>query len=181
MNCHMPRINEGLQDVVRTHTIYSPTQKEMIESNHPNACNLCHTDRPIDWTLQHLAQWYDADWSEQKLREAYSDREAPVAIGWLKSENEAVRLVAADAIGRAGDQSAIDELITSLDDPFLLNRQFTRVAVEKLLQVSLQDYGYRFYMTPEERAEGIARLRKALSEGKLKARDRPPEPSTRQD
>ena len=26
MNCHMPRINEGLQDVVRTHMIYSPNR-----------------------------------------------------------------------------------------------------------------------------------------------------------
>ena len=42
MNCHMPRINEGLQEVVRTHTIFSPTNSAMIESNQMNACNQCH-------------------------------------------------------------------------------------------------------------------------------------------
>ena len=46
MNCHMPRLNEGLQDVVRTHMIFSPVEASMIESGHPNACNLCHLDNP---------------------------------------------------------------------------------------------------------------------------------------
>ena len=54
MNCHMPRMNEGLQDVVRTHMIFSPTNSEMIESNQPNACNLCHTEKSIDWTVNYL-------------------------------------------------------------------------------------------------------------------------------
>ena len=58
LNCHMPRINEGIEDVVRTHMIYSPTRADMLEANHPNACNLCHTDKPIDWTLAALKDWY---------------------------------------------------------------------------------------------------------------------------
>ncbi|MEM7478919.1 MAG: hypothetical protein AAF483_28385, partial [Planctomycetota bacterium] len=45
MNCHMPKINEGMQDVVRTHAIFSPTHAGMIEENQPNACNLCHLDK----------------------------------------------------------------------------------------------------------------------------------------
>ena len=48
MNCHMPKLNEGINSIVRTHTIFSPTNPAMIEANHPNACNRCHTDRPID-------------------------------------------------------------------------------------------------------------------------------------
>src|SRR5262249_34496227 len=45
MNCHMPRVNEGLDTVVRTHTIFSPTKAVVLEKNGPNACNLCHLDR----------------------------------------------------------------------------------------------------------------------------------------
>ena len=60
----MSRINEGLQDVVRTHMICSPTQPGMIEANHPNACNLCHLDKPIDWTIEKLRAWYDFEFSE---------------------------------------------------------------------------------------------------------------------
>src|SRR5260370_397577 len=83
LNCHMPRINEGLQDVVRTHMIYSPTRADMIQANHPNACNLCHTDRPIDWTLDHLRERYKGRYDKGKLAAAYPDQTSPVAPGSL--------------------------------------------------------------------------------------------------
>src|SRR5439155_1882731 len=83
MNCHMPRINEGIRDVVRTHMIYSPTRADMIEANHPNACNLCHTDQPIDWTLRYLKRWYGAQYGEAKIAANYPHRNDRVARGWL--------------------------------------------------------------------------------------------------
>ena len=49
-----------------------------------------------------------------------------------------------------------------LDDPFLLNRQFARIALEDAFQVHLADFGYRFYMTPQERSQPIARVRQEL-------------------
>ena len=163
MNCHMPRINEGLQDVVRTHMIYSPTNKEMLEENHPNACNLCHTSENIDWTLKHLGEWYGTEYDDAKISATYPSREAPVALGWLKSDYEPVRLVGADAICRADDKALLAELIEVLDDPYLLNRQFTQVRIEKMLQVDLNDYGYKFYMTAEERRTPMEKIRKDLA------------------
>src|SRR5438132_2996121 len=74
MNCHMPRINEGLQDVVRTHMIYSPTRADMIEANHSNACNLCHLQQPIDWTLRYLKEWYGTKCDEAKIAANYPHR-----------------------------------------------------------------------------------------------------------
>ncbi|QEG43590.1 multiheme c-type cytochrome [Roseimaritima ulvae] len=159
MNCHMPKINEGLQDVVRTHTIFSPTQPQMLESNHPNACNLCHTDQPIDWTTKYLAEWYGGQFDEAKMSAAYSDPQQAVGLQWLASENEAVRLVAIDAMRRNRDVWAAPQLIEMLDDPYLLNRQFAQQAVEEILEIDLKEYGYTFYMTPEERAEPIKRIR----------------------
>ena len=162
MNCHMPRINEGLQDMVRTHMIFSPTHREMIEANHPNACNMCHTDQPIDWTLDHLHDWYGATFSELPIVENYPDREAPAALGWLRQENEAVRLVAADALCRTQSKWALPELLEILDDPYLINRQFGQKGLEKLLGFDLETKGYRFYMTPEERREPIEKIRNSL-------------------
>ena len=162
MNCHRPRINEGIQDLVRTHTIFSPTDKAMIEANHPNACNMCHIDRAIDWTVGYLKEWYGAEYSEEKLAENYPDREQPVAVGWLQSESPAVRLVGADVLCRTGSRWALPELIGVLDDPFLINRQFTRRSLDRMLDVRLQDFGYRFYMTPEERRGPIAKIRAEL-------------------
>jgi hypothetical protein len=53
-------------------------------------------------------------------------------------------------------------LINALDDPYLPNRQFARSGFEGTLGVRLLDYGYRFYMTPSERAKPMAELREAL-------------------
>jgi hypothetical protein len=159
----MPRINEGLQDVVRTHMIYSPTRADMIEANHPNACNLCHTDKPIDWTLRHLRGWYGATYDEARIAASYPDRAGPVARGWLRHEDPAVRLVAVEALTRAGARAELPRLLDALDDPYLLNRQFAAKGLEEMLGVRLPDFGYRFYMTGEERRLPLAGLRKRLT------------------
>lgn len=160
MNCHMPRINEGLQDVVRTHTIFSPTEPRMIEANHPNACNLCHVDRSIDWTLGYLKDWYQADgYSAAKIIANYPQRDEPVAIGWLNSSHHGTRLVAADALIRADAKWAIGGLLNVLDDPYLVNRQFTARGLGKMYGIDLRDHGYRFYMQEHERAEPLQKIR----------------------
>ena len=162
MNCHMPRMNEGLQDVVRTHTIFSPTKREPLEANHPNACNLCHTDKPIDWTLSHLKQWYGAEYSESQIARNYADRNQPTALNWLASTNESVRLVGSDALLRARESSALPQLIRALDDPYLLNRQFAMKGLEEWFNVKLSDYDYYFYGSPGERRAPLMRIRAAL-------------------
>lgn len=164
MNCHMPRINEGLNDVVRTHMIYSPTRADMIEANHPNACNLCHTDRPIDWTLDNLQQWYGRSYDREKIAARYPERTRPAALGWLRSEDSAVRLVAAEALCRARDFKALPQLIDALDDSYLLNRQFAYKELEAMLRSREGDFrfaevGYRFFMTSDERRPSLAALR----------------------
>ena len=158
MNCHMPRMNEGLQDVVRTHTIFSPTKREPLEANHPNACNLCHTDKPIDWTLNYLREWYGARYSPGTIARHYHDRNQPVALGWLKSDNESVRLVGADALIRQRDAAALPQLVHALDDPYLLNRQFALMGLEQWLGVRLADFDYRFYGSPAERRQPLAEI-----------------------
>ncbi len=159
LNCHMPRINEGLQDVVRTHMIYSPTRADMLQANHPNACNLCHTDRSIDWTLGYLKDWYAKSYDEREISLHYRDRNEPVALGWLGHSDPSVRLVAADALARTRNAQALPKLIDALDDPYLLNRQFTAKGLEEMLGVRLSDYGYHFYQTQVERVGPLATIR----------------------
>lgn len=159
LNCHMPRVNEGLQDVVRTHMIHSPTRADMIEANHPNACNLCHPDKPIDWTLGRLKDWYGKTYSEGKIALNYKDRDRPVGDGWRTSENEALRLVAADALARTRNPAAIPKLLDALDDPYLLNRQFAARSLEQMLGLRPADAGYKFWQSKDERQKPIAALR----------------------
>jgi len=165
MNCHMPRINEGLQDVVRTHKIFSPTDRQMIEANHPNACNQCHTKEPIDWTLRYLSEWYGADFDRKMIAQNYHDPQESVALGWLKNPDQAVRLIGADALARTDSQWALPQLIDALDDRYLLNRQFARQAIEKMCGVRLEEFGYYFYSESEERQEPLSKIRHALLSG----------------
>lgn len=163
MNCHMPRINEGMQDVVRTHTIFSPTQADMIETNQPNACNLCHLDKSINWTLDYLSEWYGKNYSQFDITSSYLDRKQPTGIGWLASDHEATRLVAAEAAARENATWMVPAITTMLDDPYLLNRQFAQTNLEKLLSKDLpSEFGYWFYMTPEERKAPIAAIRQSF-------------------
>ena len=164
LDCHMPHLNEGLQDVVRTHMIFSPTEPRMIETNQPNACNLCHTDQGIDWTLRHLDDWYHKQYAEPVIEANYGDREQPAAVGWLHSQDQSVRLIGADALTRTGSRWALPQLIDVLDDPFLMNRQFGRIGLESMLGVKLSDFGYQFYMTADERRGPLQKIRAALLE-----------------
>ncbi|MBC8353377.1 MAG: hypothetical protein H8E66_15370 [Planctomycetes bacterium] len=165
MNCHMPRLNEGLQNVVRTHMIFSPTEPRMIESNNPNACNICHTEQPIDWTLDHLKEWYGATFSDDRIQQHYPNRDESVCAEWLRSKNESIRLIATDAAARSENESLLPRLIDLLDDDYLLNRQFAMIALEKRLDCSLKDFGYRFYMTRSERLLPIEAIRAVVASG----------------
>ncbi len=164
MDCHMPRINEGMQDMVRTHRIFSPTDKAMIESNQPNACNLCHLDKPIDWTIKALREWYGDkhSYDEAALAANYPDRKGPVALGWLKSEHSPTRLAAGWALTQSDADWALDALIDSLNDDHLINRQFLQTGLDRMLGVKLKEKGYQFYLTEPERRTALARLKQEI-------------------
>lgn len=163
LNCHMPRLNEGLQDVVRTHMIFSPTNRAMLEAGQPNACNMCHADRPIDWAVKAMSDWYGAEFSETAIAAAYPRRNDAASLNWLRHDHESVRLVAADVLARTDSKFALGELIEALDDPYLINRQFAQRGIEHMLDMQLEEFGYSFYMQSAERREALHRLRQKLA------------------
>lgn len=168
MNCHMPHLNEGLEDVVRTHVIFSPTHAEMIKANHPNACSVCHTDKTIGWTLKYLNQWYDAGLSDDLLAQSYPNPDQPAVLGYLRHGYQHVRLVAGGALVRDGGRWTIPHLIEALDDDFLLNRQFAYKGLQAMLDIDLsEEFGYRFYLMSEERAAPLKKIREWLASENL--------------
>ncbi len=186
MNCHMPKITEGLQDVVRSHRIFNPTDARMLEANQPNACNLCHLDKPIDWTLGHLKEWYNLRetlevggddrgevYSETALASNYPDRQGPVGLGWLKSPHAPTRLAAMEALAKSDSFWAAPELVDMLKDAHIMNRQLTQKNLDEMLDVTLKEKGFQFYLEPPERNAAVARLREELLEmAKKKAADK---------
>jgi predicted CXXCH cytochrome family protein len=57
-NCHMPYTTYGLLKALRSHQISSPSVKATLQTGRPNACNLCHLDKTLDWTSKNLSAWY---------------------------------------------------------------------------------------------------------------------------
>lgn len=76
-NCHMPHTTLGLMKAMRSHTVDSPNVATSVAAGRPNACNLCHLDRTLAWTAEHLSDWYDIpppELSEEESRVAASVR-----------------------------------------------------------------------------------------------------------
>lgn len=166
MNCHMPKITEGLQEMVRTHRIFSPTDRQMIEGNQPNACNLCHLEKPIDWTIGHLRDWFGQGhrYDERKLTVNYPNRRGSVALGWLQSAHHPTRLVAAEFLSRDAVSWAIAPLMKVLaDDSNIINRQFTQRRLEEKFGLRLKDLGYQFYASEAERRLAVERMSPQLA------------------
>ena len=57
-NCHMPHTTYGVLKAIRSHQISSPRISDELATGRPNACNLCHLDRPLAWTADRLVEWY---------------------------------------------------------------------------------------------------------------------------
>jgi len=57
----MPHATYGLLKGIRSHTVSIPTVAESVTVKRPNACNLCHLDKTLTWTADHLQQRYGMD------------------------------------------------------------------------------------------------------------------------
>ena len=68
-NCHMPYTSYGLLKALRSHQISSPSVKATLQSERPNACNLCHLDQTLEWTTQNLSAWYKTPVEKLSLEE----------------------------------------------------------------------------------------------------------------
>jgi len=82
---------------VRTHRIGSPTNPKLIGEAAPNACNLCHLDRTIEWTLAELREGWDIKLAPSTA--PYGDDN--VGDAWLASKSPAIRLIAMHAYARS--------------------------------------------------------------------------------
>jgi hypothetical protein len=69
-NCHMPYTSYGILKAIRSHQISNPNVASDLTAGRPNACNLCHVDKTLAWTAEHLTKWYQqpkAPLAEEKI------------------------------------------------------------------------------------------------------------------
>ncbi len=155
LDCHMPRIVMGIDRYVRSHRISSPGDRTMLGAGAPNACNLCHLDRSIQWTVDELRARYEVPLDARRWR---GDLDANVGEVWLASPQPAIRLIAAAAYARSPlGRAALPELRKLLDDPLPHVRVWALFAIEDILGHKLADYDPR--ASAQARRVQLAKLR----------------------
>lgn len=98
VDCHMPRTSYALFSAVRSHRIDAPSVDVHQATGKPNACTLCHLDRPLSWVSMQLA----ARWRVSSRVEPSSRGDVPEGVRLAFAGDAAQRVLMADAFGRAG-------------------------------------------------------------------------------
>jgi len=160
LDCHMPRIVQGLSAMVRSHRISSPSADAMLTLDTPNACNLCHLDRSLTWTIEQL----DEGWGRWPgtAEDPGGDAGEELGLRWLRAPG-ALRLTAAAAYARSPlGRAALPAMLERLDDPVAYDRMWMQFAIEDVLGRALTRAEYDPTAPPATRTEQAAKLRAVL-------------------
>ncbi len=158
-NCHMPHTSYGLLKAIRSHTIFSPNIEKDLKAERPNACNLCHLDKTLQWSAETMHQWYGDDVPE--LTE--EQKTVAASLLWLLKGDAGERALASWAMGwdeaqQASGSDWIAPLLSPLlDDPYDAIRFVTRRSMRSLPGFS--DLEFNAMWSPNQRAAVIGSVR----------------------
>ena len=172
-NCHMPHTTLGLLKAIRSHRIDIPTTAMTAEHGRPNACVLCHVDKPMPWVDERLVAWYGHSPSEVEL-----PGDVPPAVALMLSGDAVQRAVLAWNFGReetraaSGDDWQLPVLAELLNDPYSVVRAIAWRAIKNYPDA--KSFQYDFLASEKERLnakqELIALWRRKLSERSMPER-----------
>ncbi len=152
-NCHMPQTTFGLLRTMHTHQISVPSVQESVVQGRPNACNLCHLDRPLQWTAEKMQAWYQQ--TPPPLSE--DDRTIAAGVQWALKGDAAQRAIVLSGMGgkpaqtASGTQWLYPFLIDALGDPYAA----VRFVSWKSLQTLPGFAGFDFSYTSEEKDRAV--------------------------
>src|SRR5215510_12863669 len=100
-NCHMPKVVYGIMSFHPTHDITVPDPTLTVSNAVPNACNQCHLDRGVNWSITESKQlWPSRFGSAQVSNDNQFDLpEGPRA---LFAGDALTRALAANLLGGGG-------------------------------------------------------------------------------
>ncbi len=133
-NCHMPHTTYGLLGAIRAHKITSPSVKVNLETKRPNACNLCHLDKTLQWTAMKLNEWYEHP--VPAIDE--DDRNIATGVLWSLRGDALQRALTAWSMGwkpahkAAGDEWMSPYLAELMTDNYDAIRQIARASLKKM-------------------------------------------------
>jgi Flp pilus assembly protein TadD len=107
LGCHMPERIYMVVDPRRDHSFRTPRPDLSAKLGTPNACNSCHADKNLNWTVVAFAKWYKpADSPQQRCAEAlYAGRS-----GAPGAETKLLAVVQDSSLPAIGRATALAEL-----------------------------------------------------------------------
>ncbi len=176
-DCHMPYTTFGLLKAIRSHTVGSPSAQESLEVGRPNACNLCHLDRPLGWTAEQLAAGWGVA-APDLDGEAHTDaREVAAGVLWALRGDAGVRALVAAAFGRAearavsGTAWMLPYTAELLRDPYDAVRFVAQAALRAEPDVGSAGGGFDFLAPEAERRAFLNRLEDSWRQRRSTRRD----------
>ena len=162
-NCHMPHTTYGLLKGIRSHTVSKPNVEESAFVGRPNACNLCHLDQTLQWTADHLQDWYSVE-SPILTRD---QEQIAASVLWTLQGDAGLRALVAWHMGwqPAVDVSGADwmppYLAVLMADSYDAVRYIAYHSLAKQTRFSEFDYDY---MDPQDRADAVDRVSRIWAE-----------------
>lgn len=168
-NCHMPHTSFALLTAMRSHRIDSPHAAISAASGRPNACNLCHLNRTLQWTAEKLNVWYD-----QKMPDLTKDEQTVAAsvLGMLRGD-AVQRVISAwhagwpAALDASGDTWQAPILTRLLEDPYSVVRY--TAARSLLRQPGFGEFAYDYVAPVADRSDAVRRAEFILKNQPRKA------------
>jgi hypothetical protein len=158
-NCHMPNTTYGILKATRSHQVTSPSVAVSLQSGRPNACNLCHQDKTLAWTADHLTEWY----KQPKPKLSQDEQEVSAMVLWALSGDAGQRAVTAWNLGwpeahqASGNHWQAPVLAQLLDDPYDGVRFVAQRSLKRL--PGFADFDYDFVGPTEKRSAAVQRAR----------------------
>jgi predicted CXXCH cytochrome family protein len=143
-NCHMAYTTYGLLKAIRSHQIESPSVRTSIQTGRPNGCNLCHLDRTLSWTDQHLTNWFGV----KPVAIAPEQQTISAAVLWALSGDAGQRALIAWHMGweparkASGEKWLAPFLAPLLNDPYAAVRYIAGHSLQRL--PGFHDFAYDY-------------------------------------
>ncbi len=167
VNCHMPHTTYALFSAIRTHKIESPNVRDSARHGVPNACNLCHLDKTLEWTAEHLDEW------GPQIKPKLTDEQKQIAASllWMLKGHAAQRVIAAWHVGwqpareASGEDWLAPMVARLLADPYGVVRYVAANSLRTL--PGFEALKYDFMAPPAEQATTVGEAVKQWNQQRL--------------
>lgn len=163
-NCHMPRVVYGVMSFHPTHDITVPEPQLTASQSVPNACNQCHLDKSVNWSITEAKRLWPARYGATQTS-ADTQFDKPEGPRSLFAGDALMRAMAANALSGNGPQPpdpswATPFLIEALEDNYPIVRFFAGQGLSKQPWITVRpDY----LASRDQRVATIKQLRDLCS------------------